>query len=124
MTPQNVTNTDAPNTGNWYDITSLGYMDSNAVLPVPFFGFVSDTISNFQSSTDLVNWSNYTFNAWASSNGLETVIFDGSGYPVITNYDTGNSATTGPTNQTKIPIGIWINNRQEQNKFFRIMASP
>jgi len=46
------------------------------------------------------------------------------GYPVITNYDGGNPMTTGPTNQNHIPIGIWINNGQEQKKFFRLVSSP
>jgi hypothetical protein len=124
MTPQNITNNDAPNGGNWYDVSSLGYMDSNAVPPVLIFGFTSDVISNIQSSTDLVNWSNYTFNAWVSSNGVETVVYDGSGYPVITNYDGGNPTTTGPTNQAQIPIGIWLYSNQDPQKFFRVTGSP
>jgi hypothetical protein len=123
LTNQIVTNS-ATDGGNYYDISGQGYMDSNATPATPWFGFISDTLSNVQSSTDLVTWSNYTYNIWLSSNGTETVVYDGSGYPVITNYDYGDTTQGGPTNATQIQLGIWINNGEEPHKFFRVLASP
>jgi len=123
ITNQAITNAPADG-GNYYDISTNGYMDSNAVPPTIWWGFISDTISNVQSSTDLMNWSNYTCNIWLSSNGTETVVYDGSGYSVITNYDYGNPTQGGPTNATQMQLGIWLNNGQEPTKFFRIRTSP
>jgi hypothetical protein len=100
-----------------YDISSLGYTDTNGPTPVPVRYFVVGTVSNLMSSTDLVTWSNYTFNAWLSTNGMVTVLYDGSGVPVITNYGSGNS--TGATNT--VPFGIWVG--AEPHKFFRIVPT-
>jgi hypothetical protein len=100
-----------------YDISSLGYMDTNGPSPAPILYFAVGTVSNLVSSTDLVAWSNYTFNAWISTNGMVTVLYDGSGIPVITNYGCGNS--TGATNT--VPFGIWVG--KESQKFFRILQT-
>jgi hypothetical protein len=100
-----------------YDIGSLGYTDTNGPSPAPILYFATGTVSNLVSSTDLTTWSNYTFSAWISTNGMVSVLYDGSAIPVITNYGAGNP--TGATNF--IPLGIWVAN--EPQKFFRILQT-
>ena len=100
-----------------YDISSLEYVDTNGPSATPVLYFATGTVSNLQSSTDLLSWSNYTFNAWISTNGMVTVLYDGSGIPVITNYGSGD--VSGATNT--VPFGIWVSN--EPKKFFRIVPT-
>jgi hypothetical protein len=109
-----ITNNWDDNAASLYDISSLGYVDTNGVIPAPVLYYAVGTISNLLSSTDLASWSAYTFNAWISTNGMVSVLYDGSGVPVMTNYGTGTPA--GSTNT--VPFAIWVGN--EPKKFFRI----
>lgn len=92
-----------------YDISTNGYMDTNSGTPTSFVKYIVGTITNLASSTDLVNWSNYTFGAWVSGAGTEVVLYDGMGNGVYAAYATnwpypGNStgvATNG------FPFGVW-----------------
>jgi hypothetical protein len=92
-------------------------VDTNGPSATPVLYFATGTVSNLQSSTDLLSWSTYTFNAWISTNGMVSVLYDGSGIPVITNYGSGD--VTGATNT--VPFGIWVSN--EPKKFFRIVQT-
>jgi hypothetical protein len=112
-----ITNSWDDNAASLYDISDLAYVDTNGPAAAPVLYYATGTISNLLSSTDLITWSNYTFNAWISTNGMVSVLYDGSGIPVITNYGSGD--TFGATNT--VPFGIWVSN--EPKKFFRIVQT-
>jgi hypothetical protein len=98
-----------------YDITSLGYLDTNGTSAAPVNSYGTVTVSNLASSTDLITWSNYTLQFWFSTNGVETVLVDGGGEPVMTNY-----SAIGAT--TAVPFGIWV--EPQGRKFFRLSQGP
>jgi len=105
------------NAATLYDIRAQGYLDTNGPSPAPILYFVAGAISNLISSTDLISWSSYTFDAWISTNGMISVLYDGQGMPVQTNYGSGD--LNGVTNT--ITFGIWVDN--EPTKFFSVIPS-
>lgn len=85
------------------DISKNGWMDNTVPTnPVPFQHFVTFTI---HGSTNLTDWTNaFTANLWLSSNSIETVILDGNGAPVSTNWCPGNPYTGAVTNRVLFPL--------------------
>jgi hypothetical protein len=93
-----------------YDISTNGYMDTNSGVATNFVKYIAGAITNLASSTDLVNWSNYTAQAWVSMLGTEVVLYDGQGNGVYSGYATNSpypGVTTGVATN-KFPLGVWV----------------
>jgi hypothetical protein len=101
---------------NGYDVSSLGYYDTNGASPSLIKSYLWGDVESFQSSTNLIDWANYKFQAWLSGSGLITVLSDGQGAPILTNY-----SAAGPFGATNnVPVAIWVG--REQMKFHRFKA--
>jgi hypothetical protein len=93
-------------------------MDTNGSSAVPYLYFAAASVTNILSSRDLLTWSCYSLNAWISTNGIASVLYDGDGVPVVTNYGAGSLFPSGATNS--LPFGIWVG--AEPKKFFRLVT--
>jgi hypothetical protein len=97
-----------------WDISALNYMDTNSGTSVPYQVYYMQTLSNLQSSTDMVHWSNYTLVSWVSAAGEESIITDGNGQPMVTNYFAVSAGAPA------FPFVIWVHS--QPSKFVRYLT--
>lgn len=126
--------TNAPpitNTSAWCPIAVAGtnpptVMPQVAMFPIPvtpdlwgnggsFDRVYYGKLPGWQSSTNLRDWSDFSFSAWASSAGTLSVVYDGAGSPVVTNYVPFNPMQGA---YVPAPTGFWID-RNKPATFFR-----
>ncbi len=108
-----VTLTD-PDVTAW-DVSGFNYMETNSGVPALVHAYIKAPVTNLLSSPDLQTWSNYTLEFWVSGQGTISLLRDGGGAPVITNYSLGNGNNT--TNV--VPTAIWV--RPEGQQFHRLL---
>jgi hypothetical protein len=72
--------------------------------------YITGTLTNVVTSVDLQHWQPYTFVAYVSSQGIETIVSDGMGIPVNTNYSTASMVDGVFTSTNSFYFGVWVNN--------------